>query len=281
MRIIKPSAELIWQQPGVEGIYRQIELAGRTCYQSQDRITPDSAEKFTDRLIKSGHLSVLEHGSVYLRFPLGDPLGLSLYNMAASASCPDGVAVNPWIRAACKGSCVYISTNYRFLYERGLLKCLKHACEPTEHHEKRYTVRLICDRGILAEFTRHRVFSFAAESTRYCAYSKAKFNHEVTFIKPLWVNADHDSASFADLIFLKRLEDSEKAYFALLDEGWKPEQARDVLPLSTKTELIMTGFISDWRHFLKLRCANSAHPQARELAVPLRDEFIRRGCMAE
>lgn len=129
-----------------------------------------------------------------------------------------------------------------------------------------------------------RVFSFAQESTRYCNYGKDKFGNELTFIMPCWFNDDVDYVSDYmcgegdrdKLAYMDTLHCSERNYLGLLMEGWKPQEARAILPNSLKTELVMTGFISDWKHFFKLRTAGSAHPQARELAQPLHEEFIKR-----
>lgn len=145
-----------------------------------------------------------------------------------------------------------------------------------------------------------RVFSFAQESTRYCNYSKDKFGSELTFIIPYWTNIPegqsywHDGIGYrvgADIQnkdfgyiekspnyfnFLSSLEESEKCYLRLLNEGWVPQQARSILPNSLKTELVMTGTVEQWKGFFKLRCDKAAHPQARELAVPLKEEFIKR-----
>lgn len=144
-----------------------------------------------------------------------------------------------------------------------------------------------------------RVFSFAQESTRYCNYSKNKFDNEITYILPPWIgetdvrnfyenskgdnflkyNGDSLGGSF---IFLFNLEALEEAYIALVkEEGWKPQQARAVLPNALKTELVMTGFVSDWNHFFGLRCATNAHPQAQELAIPLREEFVKKGYITD
>ena len=142
------------------------------------------------------------------------------------------------------------------------------------------------------EFIRHRVFSFAQESTRYCNYSKDKFSNEVTFIIPCWLGWDEQNIHYGDFeksgsgsidsgLFINSLLDAEDYYLCLLKEGWKPQQARAVLPNSLKTELVMTGFTSDWKHFFKLRDAGSAHPQAQELAKPLHEEFIRRNYVNE
>lgn len=130
------------------------------------------------------------------------------------------------------------------------------------------------------EFVRHRTFSFSQESTRYCNYSKNKFNNELTFIIPCWSykkTANYNGIdNFDGDYFEHSLMEAEMYYFRLLNEGWTPQQARAVLPNALKTELIMTGFISDWKHFFDLRCAPSAHPQAQELAIPLKEEFIKR-----
>src|SRR5574344_2740104 len=138
------------------------------------------------------------------------------------------------------------------------------------------------------ELVRHRVMSFAQESTRYCNYSKDKFGNELTFIIPSWFSEEKQaniSLKYSDLIGENNAEllckqflcNSEITYNKLLEEGWKPQEARQVLPNALKTELVMTGFVSDWQHFFGLRCDKAAHPQARELAIPLQEEFIKRG----
>ena len=139
-----------------------------------------------------------------------------------------------------------------------------------------------------------RVFSFAQESTRYCNYSKDKFGNELTFIEPCWLeNYNYDDNTYNQLFrdslrgaeahyldLLKKWEDkiSDKRYkTGFRNNPWTPQQARAILPNALKTELVVTGFVSDWEHFFALRCDNSAHPQARELAIPLKDEFIKKG----
>lgn len=127
------------------------------------------------------------------------------------------------------------------------------------------------------EFVRHRTFSFAQESTRYCNYSKSKFNNECTFIIPSWCTYPEGCYLPTNSVqcgsYIWSLRQSEEAYFELLYNGWIAQQARTVLPNALKTELIMTGFISDWEHFFKLRCDSAAHPDARALAIPLQKEF--------
>ena len=174
------------------------------------------------------------------------------------------------------GKYAYVTTNYRHIIENNWIDDLKYICEPTEYHEKRVCVRFLCDRGVSHEFVRHRVFSFAQESTRYCNYSKDKFGNELTFIQPCWSLAPMSPEDYNGSCFLEFLHESEDLYLSLIKEGWKPQEARAILPNALKTELVMTGFTSDWKHFFELRDASSAHPQARELAQPLHEEFIKR-----
>lgn len=311
MKLVKPKFEILEQPSGLEGIYKMIEIAGRTCYRSENKITPDSAKGFVDRMIKSGHGAMLEHGTIYMEF-----IPYKNHPM------PKFYIYNPYSKVVECGGNMYVTTNMRVLVENERLNDLQYICEPTEFHERRITVKFILSRSIAQEYTRHRVFSFAMESQRYCNYSKDKFNNEITFIIPTWLDlkeghylwedqnplltagADVQSVGYddsADLMikdendgswleckrhyenwvetktFMHSLQLSEQLYFDLLNLGWKPQQAREVLPNACKTELVMTGFISDWEHFFDLRCSEAAHPQARELAIPLREEFIKRG----
>ena len=276
MKLIKPSFEIITQNSNNDGMLKHIELCGRVCYKSEDKIKDDTAAIFVNGLIKSGHTSVLEHGTVYLYIKDKAYNVIPLYeqykeNKYSKASLPFATEHN----AEC-----YVTTNYRVLVENNWLDDLQYQCEPTEFHEKRVTVKFICDRGISHEFVRHRVFSFSQESTRYCNYSKDKFTNEITFIIPCWNIKTSGKRFFSssngkssDNTFEWSLIQAEESYFRLLEEGWKPEQARNILPNSLKTELMMTGFVTDWKHFFELRCSKAAHPQARELAIPLKEEF--------
>jgi thymidylate synthase (FAD) len=295
MKLIKPSFEIIEQQPGLEGIYKQIEQAGRTCYKSEDKITEDSAKGFVDRMIKSGHGAMLEHGTVYLSIPYNEAYSL----LPDTNWVIDSYGKNPYSIIRLHGPYFYVTTNYRVLVENGWLDDLKYLCEPAEHHAKRITVKFIMDRIGSQSFCRHRVFSFAQESTRYCNYSRDKFNNEVTFILPCWVTDIHSENSYdmellnnyplaetenmspESIEFIRSLVYGESSYFTLLEAGWKPQQARTVLPNALKTELVMTGFINDWKHFFDLRCATNAHPQAQELAIPLREEFVKKGYITD
>ena len=275
MKLIKPLFEIIKQPSGIEGIYKMIELAGRTAYKSEHLITENSAKEFTERMIKLNHGAPLEHGTVYLKIVDDEKISEKYQKNPYSK-----VIFNYPKKDVPNIYCIpthYITTNYRILIEHGWVDDLKYLCEPTEYHEKRICVRFILSRSIAQEYTRHRVFSFLMESQRYCNYSKDKFNNEVTFILPPWVTTNCQEDTIADIEWSNSLLASEKSYFKLLEQGWKPQEAREVLPNATKTELVMTGFISDWEHFFKLRCSDSAHPQAKELAEPLKEEFIKIG----
>ena len=307
MKLIRPLFEILEQKPRaivipadmeigprmvreelLSSVYRQIEIAGRTCYKSEDKITDTSAKEFVERMVKSGHGAMLEHGTVYL-----------LLNMASRQQyfkyCSNPYSVANSTGEAEKGTWLgFVTTNYRVLVENNWLDDLQYICEPGKEHEKRITVKFVCDRGVSHEFVRHRVFSFAQESTRYCNYAKDKFGNELTFIIPRWLSLSNGSYTYdypngftkdgskwdskLELnTFLLSLVRSEAAYLELISQGWVAQQARVVLPNSLKTELIMTGTLTQWEGFFKLRDAESAHPQARELAEPLHAEFRKRG----
>lgn len=280
MRLIKPSFEIIEQKPGVDGLLQHIERCGRTCYKSEDKITEDSAEKFVNMLVNRGHTAMVEHGTIYLAVLDSLPGGFGCPVSEKESTMLDFYLGNKYSDVVEKyiGMGVYeyyITTNYRVLLQNGRLGDLEYQCEPSEHHVKRVTVKFVCDRGVSHEFVRHRVFSFAQESTRYCNYSKDKFGNELTFIEPCW---DWGSVTRDGFVaFQTALVEAENMYLYLLQNGWKPQQARAILPNSLKTELIMTGTIKQWEGFFKLRDAKDAHPQARELAQPLHEEFIKRG----
>jgi thymidylate synthase (FAD) len=194
MKIISPSYEIQWMPDG-QTILKNIELAGRICYKSEDMITEESAKKFVQRILKSGHHSVIEHANI--------------------------------------------------------------------------TVRFVCDRGITHELVRHRLASYSQESTRYANYSKNKFGREITVIKPLF----WEESSTKYSIWKAAMENAEKAYMELIDAGAPPEQARSVLPNSLKTEIVVTCNIREWRHIFSLRCSKQAHPQIREIMIPLLKRF--------
>lgn len=307
MKLIESSVQIIEEKDP----YKMIELAGRTCYKSEDKITENSAKEFVDRMIKLGHGAMLEHGTIYLNVPeqtytetLEDEFGKfnnpnnglvdryrkNKYSKVNSVAADEELRKKyPKVRPF-KLTHHYITTNLRVIVENGWEEDLEWQCEPTEHHEKRITAKFICDRGVSHEFVRHRVFSFAQESQRYCNYNKDKFNNELTFIRPTWLNIptgdytywDGDWCDIDNMKiqlpsdngvadnFLWCLNNAGMQYRLLINKGLKPQEARGVLPNATKTELVMTGFESDWEHFFELRCSGAAHPDAKKLADELR-----------
>ena len=302
MKLIESSVQIIEEKDP----YKMIELAGRTCYKSEDKITENSAKEFVDRMIKLGHGAMLEHGTIYLNIPeqtytetLEDEFGkfnnpnngiVDRYRKNKYSKV-NSVAVNEELRKKYpkvrpfKLTHHYITTNLRVIVENGWEEDLKWQCDPTEHHEKRITAKFICDRGVSHEFVRHRVFSFAQEST--------KFGNDITYIIPSWLdlpegkysNWDNDWCDVSELkllypevdnlsdpanCFLQSIKNAEYYYFMLINRGWKPQQARQVLPFAVCSPLVMTGFESDWEHFFELRCSGAAHPDAKKLADELK-----------
>lgn len=318
MKLIKPSFEIIEQEAGLEGIYKQIEKVGRTCYKSEDKIAEGTAKHFVDRMVKSGHGAMLEHGTVYLKWQqtyhwdgmygddcIYDDNPLDKYKSNKYSKFTKFASMTKTNNK--DNSTYYITTNLRVLVENNWLDDLKYLCEPTEYHVKRVTVKFTCDRGVSHEFVRHRVFSFAQESTRYCNYSKNKFSSEITYICPCWLDYDkvqelteianrdnkevyrmgHDESLSMEerglCSFVYDMSNHEHGYLFQISAGWKAQEARAVLPNSLKTELVMTGFIDDWNHFFDLRARGTTgapHPQAKELAEPLLTEFIKRGILS-
>jgi len=197
LKIVNASARIIAFTPNLE---QTIELAGRVCYKSEDRITDDSAAAFIKRLRDSKHESVLEHGSI--------------------------------------------------------------------------SVKVICDRGVSHELVRHRIASFSQESTRYCNYSKDQFGKEITVIDPRPAFPSMDEKQFT--LWCDAMQNADEYYAEAIQFGMPPQMARSVLPNSLKTEIVITANPREWLHIFKMRCDKAAHPQAREVMVPLQQEFAQR-----
>lgn len=308
MQAIKPFAEIMDIEIGTD-VLKKIELVGRTCYKSTDKITDTSAPKFVEGLVKRGHEAMLEHASFAFILPYGEWRGLQ--KIIQILECHDF-------------KCFLRFTND----ERGIVSgnvrawrdFMKACCEQTEHlplylkkfiernpilfpeyqHGIRFlgdslvqmipvtvndlkteneflthcdvTVRFVVDRGISHEIVRHRPASFAQESTRYCNYAKDKFGGQITFIIPEFFQ--YCSPEWT--IWKENMIRSEADYLKLIELGVTPEKARGVLGTSLKTELIMTAPCGEWKHFFKLRACNStgkAHPQMLEVTQPLLDDF--------
>lgn len=270
MKLIKQSFEFINQTDfSLVGIKKHIERCARVSYKSEDKITDTSYEKFVNMLESRGHDRPLEFGTVYLTLR-GDDTD-ALRNIFIYEE-------NPWTKIRKQvieaeydpNTHVvlnHVTTNYRVIVENHLEEDLKYLCEPTEYHYKRYTVHMILDRGVMDEFRTHVGLSHLAESTRYCNYSKDKFGNELTFIQPCW---DIRGSNYIDF-----LQHAEWGYFRMLKNGWTPQQARSVLPLGIKSELISCGFEDAWENFFKRRDAPDAHPMAQEIANPMHKEFFK------
>lgn len=294
MRLIKPSVEIIEQGSGLEGIYKQIEQAGRNCYQSSHLIKEGSAKPFVDRMIESGHYAMLEHGTVYLLFA----------NTGNDSMYYQKYAENPYSKARYDSlGYVYVTTNLRVLIENEWMDDLEYVCDPTPIHELRVTARFTTQIAITREFNRHRVNSIAEESTRYCNYSKDKFDAQIGINVPTWLLDDVDYIKESEQSIQECCEDivsgrdkeqwkdiaywmfaqyaAEYCYMNLVAKGWSAQKARTVLPLDTSTTLVHTAFISDWEHFFWLRAEersnNKPHPDAMYLAAKLKKMFQEKG----
>lgn len=331
MKILQPTTEIISQNEGIKGIFEMIEIAGKTCYQSpikyryynKDKtrfLNSDcedfnklynqrdfpikesiTAEIFTQRMIDSEHYAMLEHGTVYLKIPKNTLVENRLgFEECYLSEC---YQTNSYSKVRYNGDFIYVTTNFRVLIENNWYDDLNYFCDPTEYHEKRITFRFITQIAISREFNRHRVNSVAEQSTRYCNYSKDKFDNSISINKPSWVNSCEVSAHsceaastgssfkyYCDLIADEWADDSMDAidtwlfgnlacqwsYLRLIRLGWTAQQARVVLPLDLNTELIHTAFVSDWEHFLDLRHfdkTGAAHPDAKVLAASVYNEL--------
>ena len=287
MKLIKQSFQFVNQKGfTLKDIYKHIEYCARISYKSQDKITDTSYEKFVNMLESREHNRPLEFGTVYLS---------RTSQKEDNMEWLDKYAYNPWSKFSFgNGSTringelrntVYVTTNYRVIKEHHWEDDLQYLCEPTEYHHKRYTIHMILDRGVMDEFRTHVGLSHLAESTRYCNYSKDKFDNEITFIKPCWLDDEklklygpyhtviRDKSP--ESIFIANLNNVERDYLDLIKLGWTPQQARSVLPLGIKSELISCGFKDAWENFFKRRDAPDAHPMAQEIANPMHKEFFK------
>lgn len=272
MKLIDPTVEYIPQGNSLEDAYKHIELCARTCYKSEDRITEDSAKKMIDNLIRDGHTSMLEHGTIYLAMPVETILpieanGWGRYYHNPYSDSGTICEINGERRVA-------VTTNLRVIIQNHWEDDLKYICEPTPYHKRRYTMKFTCARIDSQSITRYRHNSFAQESQRWCNYFKASFGNSVTFSKPIWIKPED----------LKELEEdikiSEQLYFKWLGKGYKPEQARYFLINGTKTEIMVTGFMEDWEHFFDERIKGTTgrpSPDMKHLATLALDQFVING----
>lgn len=286
----KPGLFFIEQPTGINGVYEQIETCGRNCYRSTPK-GGESAKKFTEAMVSSGHYAMLEHGTIYLAIPVKNV-----------EDVPHKIVYNKYTKASRQfldghTGYDYITTNYRVLIENDWLDLLQYWTEPTKYHHRRVCILFDTNIGVSREFNRHRVNSVAESSTRYCNYTKDKFDGAITVIEPTWlrdragiINMNLKSRKLMDYIhdiatkqdenwekldyWLFSLEVANLCYERLIELGCRPQEAREVLPLATNTQLIHTAFVDDWQHFLELRAedtpTNHPHPMALELASALK-----------
>lgn len=261
MKIVNPEVEIIHE----ENPLRRIELCGRVCYKSEGKITDDSAKNFVKKLVERGHTSVLEHARVIV--PGKRVIDLTVTYLNECKEAPYGMKYRIRLASDNRGRNIYMVNVRDFCAIGGTpdeLETLKNA-------DDYMTVRFTCDRAIANELVRHRVFSFSQESTRYVNYEK----RELAFVRPIpfeWAELSVDQSELSDCMADPRFqawvlgcEQAEANYLHLIREGCHPQEARIVLPLSVKTELIMTGTFPQWSEMLKLRLHHSAHPQMRYL----------------
>ena len=287
MKLIKQSFEILEQKDfTIKGIKQFVERCARVSYKSEDKMTDTSYEKFVGMLESRDHARPLEFGTVHIKLSNAQFECLQTLLM-------DKVYNDYWIKyniidTEDEDNC-YITTNYRYYmelcrYDRGVSEYLDPSDNPL--YPRRYTVHMILDRGVMDEFRTHVGLSHLAESTRYCNYSKDKFNNEVTFVIPSQCNSliegsEQEYSPFEingdEVEFMNALQNAQNSYLSLLKMGWTPQQARSVLPLGIKSELISCGFEDAWKNFFYRRDAPDAHPMAQEIAKPMHKEFIERG----
>lgn len=247
------------------------EIAGRTCYHSLDRIEEGSAEKFVKRMVDNEHYAPVEHLTIYLKIPVDNVILCTDFQYYKN--------VSKYSETFNDGHYLYVTTNYRVIMENNLEEALKYQCEFIKGcHEPRFTVKLTTNLQVLGEFTRHRTFSFCCESTRYCAYSKDKFEGEVNFIRPKFGIYMKDKKLMDE--WEKDMERAEYAYLKLSKMGANAQECAQVLPKATKCDMIISGFKKDWIHFFDLRYreeTGKAHPQAKEAATLIHNEFVKLG----
>lgn len=287
MKLIKQYCYLDDQNDFSEiGIKKFIEKQAKTCYQSTHTITENSYEKFVQRMIDSDHSRTLEMGTVHLKMPKELLFSLIVYLLLEKDFS------SQWFQWNSDNRYLYVTTNYRYFLrlkkKSDELKFYFNSYLTTEDNElfpKRHTIHFITDRVTMDSFRTHVGMSSLAESTRYCRYANDKFGNELTYIIPNWMDIPESKYKFTGDLwcndkevplfenidpitnnFLFGLQKAESRYIILLQQGWKAEQARQLLPLSVKSELVLCGFDDCWDNFLYRRNDVHAHPMARELA---------------
>jgi thymidylate synthase (FAD) len=280
MKIMKPSF-IIEERDELRGGLKIIEKAARTCYKTEDRITEDSAEKMVRSLRQRQHYAMLEHGDYIFTFTdyhLYDIVVTALRRLMEDTGNVPLLAftniderpiisgnIRAWRELIASGSAAayYFTGLIDPIYTEDLIPP-EDRCEDSRVRQLRYadlvgeverrthlrqTVRFVVDRGVSHEFVRHRVMSFAQESTRWCNYSGDKFGREISVIEPSYLQPETEAYN----LWKRQCMSAETAYFHLLNMGLLPQDARDVLPHSAKAELMLTGTLGAWNHFFDLR----------------------------
>lgn len=303
MKLINPSVE-IWEQDVtnpdtlVEAMWAHIARCVRVCYQIDKPKSNETEEEYVKRVIfrnpdvkEANHYSVLAHGAVYFSVEIPDDANEDCLNdYLEISSLLWGNKFTKWQKEDTETTHIWhFSTNLRVIVEKDMLWALGYMVPfNPKWHTRRVTASFNTNIGVSREFNRHSANSPTEESTRYCNYGSDRLGNEVKFGKAAWIT-DMDMAWINDvnvpspcpavIEYFEALADSERHYLNLLKYGWKPEQAREVLALATKTQLIHTAFVDDWKHFFALRAdgvSGPPHPNAEILAKPLKDEFINR-----
>ena len=259
MKIEKQHAEKLESN----GYLKDIERAARVCYCSESK---GNTEEFVNKLIVNGHYRPLEFGTLYLTLPYTEKFIKFI----------DDISHNRYSKVEMYNGIAYITTNYRVIAEMQehwvieasrMYNIANNISGKTEYHNDRKTVKWTISRGIADEFRTHTMISSLMQSTGYCNYSKDKFDNQITFIRPSWF--DDNKNRWKRIVMKTAWWFSEKFYLLLIKMGCKAQEARDVLPLGIKTELIQSAFESDWESFVQQRSSNAAHPDARHIVASL------------
>lgn len=282
--IIKPYVERINEKDNL----KRIELAGRVCYKSEKNITEDSARAFCERILASGHTSVLEHSNVIVKVPVNIGIkildAMALYNshfdrksMLHIDTCGSHSKhwiisgnVRAWRETLKFGSNILTFAGDPILDVSDLEDLTPYVISEDELTEKerdahsRITLRIVCDRGVSHELVRHRVMSFSQESTRYVNYGRKGF----TFIEPWWWESQNGVLKH---YLLSTMQRSSAVYEVMIAEGATPQLARAILPNQIKTEVVVTATPRQWADFLKLRMDKAAHPDMQRIAQMVHD----------
>lgn len=292
MIIKEMSATLVPQGVGYDEMLKHIELCGRVCYKSEGRITEDSHKDFVAKIKKLHHLSVLEHGTVYLHInTFYDKATVSKKEQLAKESLYSFFSGNRFstINIIDTFHC-YITTNYRVLVENNLLEeCRPYMMsEPTENHEKRYTFKIEAPIAVTREGNRHRNLSVSEKSTRYVKEKNGITIAYTTFLQSMatpdvvdGMNALYcsnkailDAKIGLDcIVYLSNLKSAETTYMRLIENNVLAQFARGVLPLDTLSEVYWTMTGKDWEHFLELRTSDAAHPDIRFIATEIKKQL--------